>query len=58
MVILRMKYAASYLEKIQETFEQKHFMTYFIDSIDTMLNKTIARWKKQSVLRNEEGFRL
>jgi hypothetical protein len=31
-------------KKIQETFEQDNFMTYFSDTINTFLNKTITRW--------------
>ena len=51
-------------KKIQETFEQDNFMSYFtdtidtIDTIDTLLNKTIARWKNPSSPSHRENFKL
>ena len=45
-------------KKIQETFEQDNFMTYFTDTINTLLNKTITRWKNPLVDKPRTGFQL
>jgi len=45
-------------KKIQETFEQASFMAYFTDTINTLLNKTIARWESSSTASHGEGFQL
>ena len=44
-------------QKVQETFEQEHFMAYFIETINTLLNKTIDRWKSPAA-DNEVNFKL
>jgi predicted nucleotidyltransferase component of viral defense system len=45
-------------KKIQETFEQDNFMAYFTDSINTLLSKTITRWKSPSTASHRAGFQL
>jgi len=45
-------------KKIQETFEQANFMAYFTDTINTLLNKTITRWKNPSTSNHGKGFQL
>ncbi len=45
-------------KKIQETFEQANFMAYFTDTINTLINKTITRWKKPSTPNHGAGFQL
>lgn len=45
-------------KQIQETFEQESFMPYFIDTINTLLNKMLVRWKNPSISNLDLGFKL
>ena len=44
--------------KIQETLDKDNFMPYFIDTINTLLNKTITRLMPSPEPGNQDGFLL
>lgn len=44
--------------KVAETFELSGFMSYFVDTITTFVNKTVKRWDDDGASDEEKVFRL